>query len=93
MRLLVLTCLARVLAIVHGACSLVVDPAGAADLTPAVTGMTPALRVEAVTGTPGCVAFWDFVKREPGEPQRLSSWRGWGRSFHWSARTAAATSD
>ena len=73
MRLLVLTCLARVLAIVHGACSLVVDPAGAADLTPAVAGMTPALRVEAVTGTPGCVAFWDFVKREPGEPRRFVS--------------------
>jgi hypothetical protein len=73
MRLLVLMCLARVLAIVHGACSLAVDPAGVADLTPAVAGMTPALRVEAVTGTPGCVAFWDFVKREPGEPRRFVS--------------------
>lgn len=73
MRLLSLTCLARVLAIVHGACSLAVDPAGAADLTPVVAGMTPALRVEAVTGTPGCVAFWDFVKREPGEPRRFVS--------------------
>lgn len=27
--------------------------------------------VKVVTGTPGCVAFWDFVKREPGEPGRF----------------------
>ena len=55
MRLLFFTHLGRVLALEHGAYSLVVAPAGAADLTPVVAGMTPALRGEAVTGTPGVV--------------------------------------
>lgn len=31
----------------------------------------PVSSVEVVTGLPGCVAFWDFVKREPGEPKRF----------------------
>ena len=30
-----------------------------------------AQRVAAVTGTPGCVAFWDFVQREKGGAQRF----------------------
>jgi hypothetical protein len=30
-------------------------------------------RVQAVTGTPGCVAFWDFVKREPESPRRFTA--------------------
>jgi len=28
-------------------------------------------RVATVTGTPGCVAFWDFVQREPGGARRF----------------------
>ncbi len=28
-------------------------------------------RVTTVTGTPGCVAFWDFVQREPAAPHRF----------------------
>lgn len=30
-------------------------------------------RVASVTGTPGLVAFWDFVKREPGAGQRFAA--------------------
>ena len=30
-------------------------------------------RVAAVTQTPGCVAFWDFVKREPGGAHRFTA--------------------
>lgn len=30
-------------------------------------------RVAAVTRLPGCVAFWDFVKREPGGQHRLTA--------------------
>ncbi len=30
-------------------------------------------RVGAVTETPGCVAFWDFVKREPGGQRRFTA--------------------
>jgi hypothetical protein len=30
-------------------------------------------RVAAVTGTPSCVAFWDFVKREPGGERRFTA--------------------
>lgn len=71
MRWLFFTCLAGMPAIVHLACSHAGDPAGTADLSPVVAGMTRALRVEAVTDTPGCVAFWDFVKREPREPRRF----------------------
>jgi hypothetical protein len=32
-----------------------------------------ARRVGVVTGTPGCVAFWDFVKREPGGARRFTA--------------------
>ncbi len=39
-----------------------------AELPPAPTPASPA---DVVTGTPGCVAFWDFVKREPREPRRF----------------------
>ena len=28
-------------------------------------------RVATVTNTPGCVAFWDFVQREPAAPHRF----------------------
>jgi len=34
---------------------------------------TIAERVAAVTGTPGCVAFWDFVQREPDGEQRFTA--------------------
>jgi len=30
-------------------------------------------RVAAVAGIPGCVAFWDFVKREPSGLQRFTA--------------------
>ncbi len=30
-------------------------------------------RVAAVTGTPGCVAFWDFVQREPAGARRFTA--------------------
>ena len=30
-------------------------------------------RVAVVTGTPGCVAFWDFVKREPAGARRFTA--------------------
>ncbi len=30
-------------------------------------------RVATVTGTPGCVAFWDFVKREPSAAHRFTA--------------------
>ena len=30
-------------------------------------------RVAAVTGTPGCVAFWDFVQREPDGARRFTA--------------------
>ncbi len=30
-------------------------------------------RVAAVVNTPGCVAFWDFVKREPDGPHRFTA--------------------
>lgn len=33
----------------------------------------PAGRVAVVTGTPGCVAFWDFVKMEPGGARRFTA--------------------
>lgn len=33
----------------------------------------PVDRVVQVTGIPGCVAFWDFVKREPGGSQRFTA--------------------
>ena len=38
-------------------------------------------RVAVVTRTPGCVAFWDFVKREPGGARRFTA-HLWGRSAH-----------
>ena len=34
---------------------------------------TRAARVAAVTGTPGCVAFWDFVQREPNGAHRFTA--------------------
>lgn len=36
-------------------------------------GRSPAGRVATVTGTPGCVAFWDFVKREPNGERRFTA--------------------
>lgn len=36
-----------------------------------VPGVGPAPRAEAVSRIPGCVAFWDFVKREPGGLRRF----------------------
>lgn len=33
----------------------------------------PTTRVGVVTGTPGLVAFWDFVKREPGGARRFTA--------------------
>lgn len=33
----------------------------------AVQTAKPASPADVVTGTSGCVAFWDFVEREPGE--------------------------
>ncbi len=30
-------------------------------------------RVNAVTATPGCVAFWDFVQREPDGARRFTA--------------------
>ena len=34
---------------------------------------TAADRVATVTGTPGCVAFWDFVQREPDRARRFTA--------------------
>ena len=34
---------------------------------------TAAARVATVTGTPGCVAFWDFVLREPDRARRFTA--------------------
>ena len=34
---------------------------------------TNANRVAAVMNTPGCVAFWDFVKREPDGAHRFTA--------------------
>ena len=46
-------------------------------LLPASSGAEPAgsraHRVAIVTGTPGCVAFWDFVKREPQGARRFTA--------------------
>ncbi|MBL9195353.1 MAG: hypothetical protein JNJ82_23545 [Opitutaceae bacterium] len=46
-------------------------------LLPASSGAEPAVsrahRVALVTGTPGCVAFWDFVKREPQGARRFTA--------------------
>jgi hypothetical protein len=39
----------------------------------ATTAATPADRIAAVTGTPGFVAFWDFVQREPAAPHRFTA--------------------
>lgn len=66
-----LACVFGVLACVPGACSLAGDPAGGGSSTPVVAGATRATPAEVVTGIPGCVAFWDFVKREPAEPGRF----------------------
>lgn len=63
-----LTCAIGALALFPSACLVVSDPAAADGPPPVVAGMAPVSRV---TGTPGCVAFWDFVKREPGEPRRF----------------------
>ena len=38
-----------------------------------VFGAAPADRVAAVNGTPGLVAFWDFVQREPAAPHRFTA--------------------
>jgi hypothetical protein len=34
---------------------------------------TPADRIAAVMNTPGCVAFWDFVKCEPAGAHRFTA--------------------
>ena len=49
------------------------DPKPALDDRPAVAVPTanPASPAEVVTSTSGCVAFWDFVKREPGGSRRF----------------------
>ena len=38
-----------------------------------LAGAEPADRIASVTGTPGCVAFWDFVQREPAGAQRFTA--------------------
>jgi hypothetical protein len=42
-------------------------------LSAASSAETPADRVATVTSVPGLVAFWDFVKREPGEARRFTA--------------------
>ena len=39
----------------------------------AADGAVSAQRVAVVTGTPGCVALWDFVKREPDGARRFTA--------------------
>jgi hypothetical protein len=48
--------------------ALALAPAVAAD-----SAAPYAARVAAVTGTPGCVAFWDFVQRESGGDRRFTA--------------------
>jgi hypothetical protein len=66
-----LTCVLGVLALVPAACRAAPYAAAADGLPPVVERGAPASRVAAVTGTPGCVAFWDFVAREPGGSRRF----------------------
>ena len=40
-------------------------------------------RVAVVTDTPGCVAFWDFVKREPAGARRLKEQGTTGAKNDW----------
>lgn len=59
------------LALVPAACR-AASSAAAADRRPTAVERGPSNpRAAAVTDTPGCVAFWDFVRREPGEPRRF----------------------
>lgn len=58
-------------AIMIAAFGSVADAAEGAGSTGKAGGKTRGARVEAVMGIPGCVAFWDFVRREPGELQRF----------------------
>lgn len=45
----------------------------AATIPTAHAAETPADRVATVMNTPGCVAFWDFVKREPDGARRFTA--------------------
>ena len=40
-------------------------------------------RIAAVTGTPGCVAFWDFVQREPAGAHRFTAHVPAGATNHF----------
>jgi len=46
---------------------------GSAFAAAAAPARSSAERVAAVTGTPGCVAFWDFVQREPAGARRFTA--------------------
>ena len=41
--------------------------------SPLIAAVPYADRVATVTRTPGCVAFWDFVQREPGGAHRFTA--------------------
>jgi hypothetical protein len=64
------TCALGLLALGAAGCRPTPDPAAADRPAPVAFAGLPA-PTEVVTGMPGCVAFWDFVKREAGEPRRF----------------------
>lgn len=64
-------CALGLLALGAAGCRPTPDPAAADRPAPVALAGPPAAPTEVVTGTPGCVAFWDFVKREAGEPRRF----------------------
>lgn len=68
---MLLTSALRVLALVAAVCSAAPHPVAADQPPPVGADGATAPRAATVTGMPGCVAFWDFVKREPGEPRRF----------------------
>jgi hypothetical protein len=47
------------------------DMGAIAHATPTATPSAAGRPADIVVGMPGCVAFWDFVKREPHEPRRF----------------------
>ncbi len=50
-------------------------------VSPFVAQDEPTQRVAAVVNIPGCVAVWDFVKREPVDERRFLAQRLRARSF------------
>ena len=49
------------------------EPLAGVPLAVPALAVKPKSPAKVVTGTPGCVAFWDFVKREAGESNRFAA--------------------